>query len=109
MERAILACVSLLKYVPWLDAYYLEKFQFGQASVDFLVFTIIKADINTTKKFIQIYLFPSATLTDVHPWFGVVNQVIYVFVITKQMEPFRRLPFHWTPDLETVFRRLLVG
>ena len=63
-----------------------------------------------TKNLSAIKDFPTPrNLTDIHSWFGLVNQVSYAFSMAGRMIPFRQLlksgnVFSWDPSLEDAFQ-----
>ena len=87
-----------------------KKFQFGQDEVKFAGFKIIKSHMRPQREYLQAILdFPKPTdITVVRSWFGLVNQVVYSFCMTRHMELFRAVHkpaqiFQWDEHLEEAF------
>lgn len=83
-----------------------EKFQFGCDKVEFAGFEITMDSVRPCKKYLQAIMdFPRPkSITDIHSWFGLINQVSYAFSMTEKMLPFHQLlkpstPFHWDDQL----------
>ena len=89
-----------------------DKFTFAKEEVEFAGFTITNDSVRPSKKYVKaIADFPTPkNLTDVRSWFGLINQVSYLFSMTDVMLPFRNLlkpsnKFHWDDDLEEAFQK----
>ena len=69
------------------------KFQFAMDEVDFAGFNITKDGIKPTKRMVgAIENFPTPTnITDLRSFFGLVNQVSYVFASSEKLQSFREL------------------
>ena len=88
-----------------------EKFAFAEETVDFAGFQITPDSIRPPKRIIDaIRNFPTPkNLTDIHSWFGLVNQVAYTFAQTAALNPFRELlsskkkQFYWDETMTTLF------
>lgn len=87
-----------------------EKFHFAEDSVEFAGFEITPTTVKPCRKYIRaITDFPTPkNLTDVRSWFGLVNQVSYIFSMTSTMEPFRDLlkpseKFAWKESHQSAF------
>ena len=87
-----------------------SKFQFAEKEVDYLGFKITATGIKPKEDFLQsIRNFPTPrNITDVRSWYRMINQISYAFAIAPVMIPFRhllssKLPFHWSPELQTAF------
>jgi hypothetical protein len=68
------------------------KIKFARDSVEFS-FIITPTTVKPCEKYIKViteFATPKS-LTDVRSWFGLVNQVAYVFCIREAMAPFRTL------------------
>ena len=89
-----------------------DKFHFAKMEVEFAGFLITANGVKPTKKMTEAILhFPTPTsITGVRSWFGLVNQVSYVFSQAEVMAPFRELlrtknrKFYWDETLERLFR-----
>ena len=64
------------------------------------------------KEFLEnIKSFPTPTnITDIHSWFGAINQISYAFATVPTMLPFRELlsskvPFQWNDALDKAFQK----
>lgn len=42
-------------------------------------------------------------ITDIHLWFGLINQVSYKFSITDKMQPKHKTAFYWNNHLQNLF------
>ena len=87
-----------------------KKFQFGMDEVDFAGFTVTTDGIKPTKQMVgSIESFPTPkNITDLRSFFGLVNQVNYVFASSEMMQPFRDLlkkdsNWYWDQELDTIF------
>ena len=90
-----------------------EKLRFAKDEVEFAGFEITNDTVRPCKKYIRaIADFPTPqSLTDVRSWFGLVNQVSYVFSMADTMLPFRELLkpsniFHLDDTLQQAFEKL---
>ena len=86
-----------------------DKFVFGQDTVEFAGFEITPDNVRPCKKYLDaIREFQTpANITDIHSWFGLINQVSYAFTSAERMLPFHELlkpgtPFAWEDELNTV-------
>ena len=87
-----------------------DKFMFGANTVEFAGFEIMPSNVRPCNNYLDaIRDFPTpANITDVHSWFGLINQVSYAFAVTKRMLPFCQLlqpgtPSKWTDELNQLF------
>ena len=88
------------------------KFVFGQDDVEFGGFTLTRDGIKPTSSMIKaIADFPAPTdITGMHSWFGLVNQVAYLFAQAEIMAPFCELlstknkRFYWDATLDAIFQ-----
>ena len=108
---------SFFQAVDWLDtcgkngiSFNLEKFVFASHTVEFAGFEITLDSLRPCKKYIQaIPDFPEPkNITDIRSWFGLINQVSYVFSQPEGLLPFRQLlkpgtPFRWDDQLRHIF------
>lgn len=85
-----------------------KKFVFAKDTVEFAGHTISPSSILPSPSYTQsIRDFPTPkSLTNLRAWFGLINQVAYMFSTTEPMKPFRHLlkqnePFKWTQELQT--------
>ncbi|MEG7522686.1 MAG: hypothetical protein M3H12_06245, partial [Chromatiales bacterium] len=91
---------------------YPDKFVFGKYTVKFASFEISHTSAKPCSKVLQsIKNFPTPrNVTDIRSWFGLINQVAYVFAVVDHMRPFRDLlkpdqPFAKTKHLDYLFRQ----
>ena len=89
-----------------------DKLQFAQREVDFAGFRIGETSIEPLPKYLNaIREFPTPkSTTDIHSWFGLVNQVANYAQLRDMMAPFKpflspKIKFSWTPELETAFTK----
>ena len=87
-----------------------KKFRFAMDEVDFAGFTITTDGIKPTKQMMgAIESFPQPkNITDLRSFFGLVNQVNYVFASSEMLQPFRELlkknsEWCWDQELDTIF------
>ena len=87
-----------------------KKFLFGMDDVDFAGFMVTTDGIKPTKQIIgSIENFPTPrNITDLRSFFGLVNQVNYVFATSEMLQPFRELlkkdsNWYWDQALNTIF------
>ncbi len=87
-----------------------EKCVFCESEVDFAGFTITENNVRPCQKYMQAirdFSTPKST-TDVHSWFGLMNQVSYAFSMAECMLPYCQLlksgtPFSWDDNLNAIF------
>ena len=91
---------SYFQAVQWLDIcgqnriiLNPENFIFYVPTVDFAGFTITLMDMRLCSRHLEaIHNFPQPrNITDIRSWFGLINQVSYVFSMAERMQPFRKL------------------
>ena len=87
------------------------KFQFAQKSVEFAGFSVNDTCIEPLPKYLDaIRDFPTPkNISDIHSWFGLVNQVTNYAQLRDIMAPFRpflspKHPFRWDEELDRAFR-----
>jgi hypothetical protein len=104
---------SFFQAVRWLDVcgrngitLNPEKFVFGADEVEFAGFEITRDEVRPCQRHLQAIMdFPTPKdITDVRSWFGLVNQVSFVFSMAERMLPFRDLlkqgtVFQWNDRL----------
>ncbi len=108
---------SFFQAVQWLDIcgrngimLNPEKCVFCEFEVDFAGFTITENNVRPCQKYMQAirdFSTPKST-TDVHSWFGLMNQVSYAFSMAECMLPYCQLlksgtPFSWDDNLNAIF------
>ena len=88
-----------------------EKFHFAKDEVDFAGFTITKDGIKPTEKMsAAVKDFPTPThITGIRSFFGLINQVSYMFTNSAKMQPFRELlkknsTWYWDETLDILFQ-----
>ena len=88
-----------------------DKFQFCRDTVTFAGLTTTPTGITPSNNFLSsIKDFPMPDdITGVWSWFGLVNQVSWVYSISSIMQPFRDLikpnsKFHWDETLDKLFQ-----
>ena len=76
-----------------------DKFRCAMDAVEFAGFEITPSSVRPCRKYLQaIEEFPTPkNITDIHSWFGLVNQVSYTFSMTDKMLPFHELLKPSTP------------
>ena len=108
---------SFWQGINWLDicgrngiTFYLAKFVFPSDTVAFAGFQVTSDSITPCPKYLQTILnFPRPkNITDIRSWFGLLNQVSYVFSMVQRMLPFRELlkprtKFTWNDSLNQLF------
>jgi len=85
---------------------------FASDTVEFSGFKITPENVRPSPAILcatSDFLTPK-NLTDIQSWFGLVNQVTYVFSMTDKMLPFRELlkpknTFHWDANLQNLFKQ----
>ena len=109
---------SFFQAVEWLDIcchngiiFNPDKFVFGADTIEFASFKITSTNVQPCKKYLDaIRDFPTPTnITDVHSWFGLINQVSYAFAATERMLPFHQslkpgTLFKWDSELNELFK-----
>ena len=89
------------------------KFRFARETVDFAGFEVTMEGYRPSQHLVSaIRNFPTPTnITDIRSWFGLVNQVAYVFAQSRIMEPFRGLlkskgqVFFWDQTMDHLFQK----
>ena len=117
---------SFFQAIQWLDIcgkngiiLNPSKFQFGKDTVEFAGFEITPTTVRPCTRYLDaIQHFPiPQNITDIRSWFGLVNQVSYIFAAAERMLPFRNLlkagtRFQWTEELDRLFnetKALIIG
>ena len=85
----------------------LDKFQFGQKTMSFAGMEITKDAIRDYLDAIRSFPLPK-NISSLKSFYGMINQINYVFLMTEHMEPFRHLlksdtPYCWSPILQEQF------
>ena len=90
-----------------------HKVCLAQMIVEFAGFKVTPTSVRPCSHYLEaIQNFPTpCSITDMHRWFGLINQVSYAFTMTQCMLPFRKLvkpgtPFSWTNELDSIFEEL---
>ena len=108
---------SFFQAVNWLDMCAMngitlnpEKFAFTQETIEFAGFEITHDHVRPCQKYLTAILnFPRPNnITDLHSWFGLINQVSYAFATADRILPLREAlkpgsQFTWTEELEQIF------
>ena len=108
--------VSFHQATKWLDlcgrrgiALNPEKFIFGADTVEFGGFDVTRDSVRPSQKYLRaIRSFPTPhNITDIRSWFGLINQVAYIFSMTERMSPFRSMlepdtTFQWDDTVRGV-------